>query len=405
DKYKMMHSEWLVDFPCDMTTKWSMLLCPEGKHVLVIATHGKTKIMNKARQEVGSFHSVLPGGGPDNPQELTVLDCIWIVRQKTLYVLDMLCWAHHDVVACEAEFRFFWLLCKFNENPDMTDRKSNQGFRFVCLESNLCEPAAIEAAMSRFPPFPDGTKLDGVLFYHMEAIYQMGTTTPLVGWLKGYMIPDVLGLPVAPQYLESKPPGLTLQENIKEEEQLMDKQRQKNRKVKVHAKKEPRDILGARPMYKIGLVGIKSGVTHTTLRRDSTLVREGRGVFLRAGWLTEASGGWTAVGSSCVRVVQRFLLLSAMECESTDANAEVTEAAMEQSAEEIVDQAAEFEVDHPAEAMVEQTAVSGAEHSVEVTLEKPAEVMAEETVKTVASACSEANGSPLTWNTLTWRNL
>ncbi|XP_063238369.1 snurportin-1 [Bacillus rossius redtenbacheri] len=238
DKYKMMHSEWLVDVPTDMSSKWKMLLCPEGKHVLVIAVHGRTKLMDRRRQEVRSFSSVLPGGSPECPHELTVLDGIWVAREKTLYVLDMLCWAHHDVVDCEAEFRLFWLECKFKEMPEMADREANQGLRFRRLETHPCEPGTVEAAMSRFPPFPGGgPTLDGVLFYHLEAGYAMGRTTPLVGWLKGYMVPDLLGVPVAAGHLGGRPPGLSLRDHIQAEEKLMHRRRQRNRKERVRADK------------------------------------------------------------------------------------------------------------------------------------------------------------------------
>lgn len=33
----LMHSEWLVDIPCDISTEWIMLPVPEGKRCLVVA--------------------------------------------------------------------------------------------------------------------------------------------------------------------------------------------------------------------------------------------------------------------------------------------------------------------------------------------------------------------------------
>ena len=35
--------------------------------------------------------------------------------------------------------------------------------------------------------------MDGVLFYHKEAHYFPGVT-PLVGWLKAYMLPEILNI-------------------------------------------------------------------------------------------------------------------------------------------------------------------------------------------------------------------
>jgi snurportin-1 len=38
-------------------------------------------------------------------------------------------------------------------------------------------------------------EIDGVLFYHKEAHYSSGYT-PLVGWLKAYMIPEILSIAI-----------------------------------------------------------------------------------------------------------------------------------------------------------------------------------------------------------------
>ena len=39
-------------------------------------------------------------------------------------------------------------------------------------------------------------QIDGLLFYHLKTHYMPGVTTPLVTWLKPYMIPDILGVQV-----------------------------------------------------------------------------------------------------------------------------------------------------------------------------------------------------------------
>jgi snurportin-1 len=43
-----------------------------------------------------------------------------------------------------------------------------------------------------FDPIP----LDGILFYHKRVHYLPGVT-PLVGWLKGYMLPEMLNVQVS----------------------------------------------------------------------------------------------------------------------------------------------------------------------------------------------------------------
>ena len=48
--------------------------------------------------------------------------------------------------------------------------------------------------------------MDGILFYHKDVNYQPGVT-PLVGWLKGFMVPEVLNIPVHNSYIAEKPKG------------------------------------------------------------------------------------------------------------------------------------------------------------------------------------------------------
>lgn len=47
-------------------------------------------------------------------------------------------------------------------------------------------------------------QVDGLLFYHRETHYTPGST-PLVGWLRPYMVPDILGIEVAHCALTAKP--------------------------------------------------------------------------------------------------------------------------------------------------------------------------------------------------------
>ena len=45
-------------------------------------------------------------------------------------------------------------------------------------------------------PFPNETlELDGLMFYHKKTAYTAGET-PLVGWLKPFMVPEVLGISI-----------------------------------------------------------------------------------------------------------------------------------------------------------------------------------------------------------------
>lgn len=52
------------------------------------------------------------------------------------------------------------------------------------------------------PRFP--SQVDGLLFYHKQTHYSPGST-PLVGWLRPYMVSDVLGVAVPAGPLTTKP--------------------------------------------------------------------------------------------------------------------------------------------------------------------------------------------------------
>lgn len=54
--------------------------------------------------------------------------------------------------------------------------------------------------------------LDGLLFYHRLGFYTP-KVTPLVGWLKPFMLPEVLRVPVPESFLQKKPEKY---ENLKE---------------------------------------------------------------------------------------------------------------------------------------------------------------------------------------------
>lgn len=47
-------------------------------------------------------------------------------------------------------------------------------------------------------------QLDGLLFYHKKTHYNPGTT-PLVGWLKAYMLPEMLSIEVPNEMASEKP--------------------------------------------------------------------------------------------------------------------------------------------------------------------------------------------------------
>ena len=55
------------------------------------------------------------------------------------------------------------------------------------------------------PIFPaNSPAVDGILFFHRKGYY-VHNRSPLVTWLKPFMLPDILGIAVAPEYIQEKP--------------------------------------------------------------------------------------------------------------------------------------------------------------------------------------------------------
>jgi len=88
----------------------------------------------------------------------------------------------------QAEFRFYWLKSKFEENPEMVEGRGEDEYKFVPLPCVAASAPEIENILSGNQPFSE--TMDGVLFFHKEAHYTPGIS-PLVIWLLPYMVPEV----------------------------------------------------------------------------------------------------------------------------------------------------------------------------------------------------------------------
>ncbi|PIK46170.1 putative snurportin-1-like [Apostichopus japonicus] len=132
-----------------------------------------------------------------------ILDCVFNEAEKTFYVLDVMCWMNHPVYDSDTEFRFFWLQAKFSEVPNASEISDINPFAFIPLPCYPCSKSTMESVMGREMPFK--ADLDGILFYHKQTHYTTGST-PLVGWLKPWMLPEVLRVSVPQKYIDSKPP-------------------------------------------------------------------------------------------------------------------------------------------------------------------------------------------------------
>jgi len=207
-KNQLMLSEWLVEVPVDMEDKWLMILCPEGRRNLVIASNGSTKVYSKSGKQVKSFPSNLPGGNRGQSrgrgEKHTILDCIFSETNSIFYILDMMCWDGFQYYDCDTMFRFSWVQQKFIENQDLRKKSRINPYSFQPLPVYQCTKQQIGEALNSPMPFSD--HLDGLLIYHKDVHYNPGKT-PLVGWLKGYMVPELMGIQVCSELMEQKPAG------------------------------------------------------------------------------------------------------------------------------------------------------------------------------------------------------
>ncbi|XP_059191579.1 snurportin-1 [Centropristis striata] len=200
---QLMLSEWLVDVPSELDTDWLMVVCPVGKRSLIVASKGSTAAYTKSGYCVNRFPSLLPGGNRHNSamgKDYTILDCLYSEVDRTYFILDVMCWRGHPVYDCPTEFRFYWLQSKVQETDGLSEIAKRNPFRFVSLQSNACTPKLIQKALAAEYSF----NVDGLLFYHRQTHYTPGST-PLVGWLRPYMVSDILGMEVPAGPLTAKP--------------------------------------------------------------------------------------------------------------------------------------------------------------------------------------------------------
>lgn len=206
-KYRnfLMMSEWLVDVPEDFAASYLSVLCPVGKRTLIVSARGRTRAYTKAGIMVNQFPSQLPGGCYYSKRKgYALLDCIWSETEKTYFVLDLVVWLNQSIMECETLFRFEWAKSRIlEETPDATEISKYNPYRFVPLPHYDCSPETLTRLVNK--PLPFRVPLDGILFYHKESHYTHGPT-PLVGWLKAYMFPEILGInQVAQVHISERP--------------------------------------------------------------------------------------------------------------------------------------------------------------------------------------------------------
>lgn len=89
---------------------------------------------------------------------------------------------------------------KLPEEEGLGEKTKINPFKFVGLKNFPCTPESLCEVLSMDFPF----EVDGLLFYHKQTHYSPGST-PLVGWLRPYMVSDILGVAVPAGPLTTKP--------------------------------------------------------------------------------------------------------------------------------------------------------------------------------------------------------
>lgn len=237
-------SEWLHEKPDDFD-QWFMVPCPKGMRCIAVATNGSTKIFSKYGVYITEFRSGLPGD-IKLKATTTILDCFAVKTDGiTKYmVVDVLYYAHTEMLNCETSFRFFWIACKLTELR-LDEINFHNEFAFIPIKYVDCgDEIAVDSCLMSYPMWDDEKiDLDGVLFYHKESSYVHGST-PLVGWLFTFMLNEILGFcMIHPKYSELRPATyINAATYIKEFDEAQKKAKARNRKRRENDQKMEEDV-------------------------------------------------------------------------------------------------------------------------------------------------------------------
>lgn len=202
-KFVLMNTEWFTEIPEDLEQNWFVKCAPEGFRVMLVSRRRVTICYNNKGRSVLKLKSNFSGGGGKYASNgVTVLDCIYNKKTKTVFILDCLCWNNMSMVDADAEFRFFWLKSKLTDDLELSQCKN---YRFVLIDSIPAQRPLIQDAMFRSFQINENTYyFDGIVFYHKHSHYYFGDT-PLVGWLASYMLPELLHIDVSQEHLFKVP--------------------------------------------------------------------------------------------------------------------------------------------------------------------------------------------------------
>lgn len=191
----LMLSEWMTEVPDDLED-FVLVPCPKGWRCSFVVKSNKAALHYKNGKE---FKKGLSTNIPKN----TVLDCFYVEKSSTLYILDVLKYKGRDVIDCDYSFRSYWIRTKFDED-DLKFLDDNITLKMIEIY-DFNDPFSIQKCYEMYPIFSDETELDGFLYYHKEGSYTFGET-PLVLWLFPFMVEEVMPTyKIHPHYNSLKP--------------------------------------------------------------------------------------------------------------------------------------------------------------------------------------------------------
>lgn len=169
-----MIPETLQDIPLDLQTSWCVVPYPSNaQRCLLISAGGKTISRLEDGSVLHRFSSGLPNGSrgkrEGSSDSWSIFDCFFHPDSSTYFVLDMMSWKGHSYYDCSTDFRFFFRDQKLAETATRKVTPTN-AYPIVPLPYFQCTGSDISSAMSS-PVVPSK---DGLVFYNMEAHYELG---------------------------------------------------------------------------------------------------------------------------------------------------------------------------------------------------------------------------------------
>lgn len=181
---QLMHPEWMIDIPENLTNDWFVFARPSGKRCFVVSSNGTTISRLRNGSILHRFPSKLPNGArtkevsSGSSNSYSILDCIFHEQDQTYYVIDMVCWRGYSLYDCTSEFRFFWVNSKLAETGACDPPSYYHKYRFSLVPVYSCDQSGLCSAYSAPVPYVK----DGLLFYNKHAHYQAGITPLALVW-------------------------------------------------------------------------------------------------------------------------------------------------------------------------------------------------------------------------------